>query len=189
MAYKPSLRRSTEFEEGKLEIRPVMNLMVCLVPLLLAGAQWTKLGMKELNLPPKSAGLGSAQSSEFNKPLEMEKRLGLNVIISKQGFYIGSASGFLLTEAQGRQEGVAPSVPLNADGTMNYTGLQEKLVEIKKKVQATDFVDKSAIMITAEADIAYKYIIKTMDNVLLYTDPEGNFQELFPQIIIGQVVL
>jgi hypothetical protein len=56
-------------------------------------------------------------------------------------------------------------------------------------VAETDFSDKNAIMLTAEADIPYKFIIKTMDNVTFYVDNDGNIQELFPQIIIGQVVL
>lgn len=187
MAYKPSLRRSAEVEEASLEIRPVMNLMVCLIPLLLAGSVWTKLAIKQLNLPPKTAG--GAGTAEMEKPVEIEKRLGLNVIISKEGFYIGSASGFLQMGAQGKTEGAPPTIPLKEDGTLNYEELQKKLKEIKSKVVSTDFSDKSAIIVTAEADIPYKYLIKTMDNVAVYVDENGSIQELFPQIIIGQVVL
>lgn len=58
MAYKPSLRRTQKLEEMKLDIRPVMNLMVVLIPLLLAGSVWTKLSIKQLNLPPKTQGQG-----------------------------------------------------------------------------------------------------------------------------------
>jgi len=186
MAYKPSMRRHQKIEAMSLDIRPVMNLMVVLIPLLLAGSVWTKLAIKELNLPPKSAGGGAA---ETEKPVELEKRLGLNVIISKQGFYIGTQSGFLQDEESKKTDGGEPSIPLNEDGSFNFERLQAKLVEIKKRVMLTDFSDKNAILLTAEADIPYKYLIKTMDYVTFYTDEEGNQQELFPQIIIGQVVL
>ena len=186
MAYKPSLRRSRKLEEMSLDIRPVMNLMVCLIPLLLAGSVFTKLAIKQLNLPPKSAGGGEA---ETEKPMEIEKRLGLNVIISKDGFYIGSRSGFLQAEERKKEEGAEPSISLNEDVSYNFEGLQAKLIEIKQKVAETEYVDKKSIMITAEADIAYKYLIKTMDYVSVYIDEEENEQELFPQIIIGQVVL
>lgn len=186
MAYKPSLRRTRKLEPMSLDIRPVMNLMVVLIPLLLAGSVWTKLAIKQLNLPPKNAGGGGA---EMEKPVEIEKRLGLNVIVSRQGFYIGSGSGFLQGEETKKEEGAPPSVPLNADGSLNYEGLQTRLIEIKEKIEDTDFSDKNAIMLTAEADIPYKFIIKTMDNVTFYFDENGDIQELFPQIIIGQVVL
>ena len=186
MAYKPSLRRTRKLEPMSLDIRPVMNLMVVLIPLLLAGSVFTKLAIKQLNLPPKNAGGGDA---EMEKPVEIEKRLGLNVIVSRQGFYIGSGSGFLLGEETKKEEGAPPSIPLTPEGDLDYKSLQERLIEIKKKVEETDFSDKNAIMLTAEADIPYKFIIKTMDNVTIYVDDDGNIQELFPQIIIGQVVL
>ncbi len=186
MAYKPSLRRTRKIEEMTLDIRPVMNLMVVLIPMLLAGSVWTKLAIKQLNLPPKTAG---GTGAEMDKPMELEKRLGLNVIISKQGFYIGSASGFLQLDQQGKEEGVPPTIPLKEDGSLDYQALQDKLKEIKEKVLTSDFSDKNAIILTAEADIPYKFVIKTMDNLTFYFDNDNNVQELFPQIIIGQVVL
>jgi len=180
MAYRPY-----KPEPLSLDIRPVMNLMVVLIPLLLAGSVWTKLAWKQLNLPPKSTGIGPGIAE---KPVELEKRLGLNVIISKEGFYIGTRSGFLQAEEARKEEGAKPSVPLLPDGSYDFENLQKKLVEIKERVINTDFIDKDAIMITAESDIAYKYLIKTMDYVTNYTTEEGNVEELFPKILIGQVV-
>lgn len=185
MAYKPSLRRHYKPEPMSLDIRPVMNLMVVLIPLLLAGSVWTKLAIKQLNLPPKSAGVGTG---ETEKPIELEKRLGLNVIISKQGFYVGTRSGFLQSEEGKREQGSEPSVPLKADGSLDYENLQSKLIEIKNRIAVTDFADKNAVLLTAEASIPYKYLIKTMDYVTVYPDSVGEEQALFPQIIIGQVV-
>ncbi len=181
------MRRHQKFESMSLDIRPVMNLMVVLIPLLLAGSVWTKLAIKQLNLPPKNAGGGQA---ETEKPMEVEKRLGLNIIVSKKGFYIGSRSGFLKGEEEGQSdERGEPSVPIREDGSYNFTRLQERLVGIKERVSKTDYSDKKSVMLTAEADIEYKFIIKTMDNVVTYSDENGELQELFPQIIIGQVVI
>jgi len=186
MAYKPSLRRSQKLEPMSLDIRPVMNLMVVLIPLLLAGSVFTKLAIKQLNLPPKSAGGGGG---EEEKPAEIEKRLGLSVIISKRGFFIASRSGFLQADERKKEEDVEPSISLDEEGRYNFEALQAKLIEIKQKVIETDYSDKKSIIITAEADVAYKFLIKTMDFVTIYTDKEGNEQELFPQVIIGQVVI
>lgn len=121
--------------------------------------------------------------------MEIEKRLGLNIIISREGFYIGSARGFLEDDGGSRDEGAPPTVPLDEIGNLNYQELQTKLRQIKEKVDASDFSDKKSIIVTAEADIPYKFLIKTMDNVTFYFDDSGDIQELFPQIIIGQVVL
>jgi hypothetical protein len=46
MAFKPSLRRKAMPMQGELEIRPVMNLMVCLIPILLQGAELVNLWLK-----------------------------------------------------------------------------------------------------------------------------------------------
>lgn len=186
MAYKPSMRRHQKIEAMALDIRPVMNLMVVLIPLLLAGSVWTKLAIRELNLPPKKAG---GRSVETEKPYEQQKRLGLQVIISKNGFYIGTRSGYLQAEEAKREEGAPPSVPLKENGTYDFKTLQQKLIQIKEKIKNTDFADKDAIILTAEADILYKYIIKTMDYVTTYEDENGFKRDLFPQIIIGQIIL
>jgi biopolymer transport protein TolR len=185
MAYKPSMRRHQKILQMELDIRPVMNLMVVLIPLLLAGSVWTKLSVRNLNLPPKTAGPGN---SETDKPNEIEQRLGLTVIISKEGFFVASQSGILGTEIKKGEE-AEPTIPLKEDGSYDYQMLQAKLEEIKKAIAETDYSDRQSVMITAESDIPYKYLIKTMDYSTTYTDSEGNQQELFPQVIIGQVVI
>ncbi|MFZ0390528.1 MAG: biopolymer transporter ExbD [Calditrichia bacterium] len=186
MAYKPSLRRTRKLEPMNLDIRPVMNLMVVLIPLLLAGSVWTKLAIKELNLPPKSAGF---ENLDTEKPTEQQARLGLNIIVAQNGFYIGTKSGFLQSDTASAPGSGEPSIPLTSSGAYNYEALHSRLVEIKKKLQDKEFSDRQAILLTAEANVAYKHIIKTMDNVALYFNDDGEAQELFPQIIIGQVVM
>ncbi len=63
MAYKPSNRRQSPKLEAELDIRPIMNLMVCLIPLLLAGAQFIKNTQLEVNLPPGKASAGPDQET------------------------------------------------------------------------------------------------------------------------------
>ena len=183
MAYKPSLRRHTQVEEIPLDIRPIMNLMVVLIPILLYSAEFVKLSIRELNLPPASAGAGL--SEEQQKPKEQEKRLFLTVLISKKGFYIGTRGGFLSGEGRSEDE---PSIPLNEDGSYNYEELRQKLIELKQKVEDQGFADEKSAIISAEADIPYKSIVRTMDYITIYQDEEGVERELFPQINIGQVI-
>ncbi len=182
MAYKPSMRRHMQVEEIPLDIRPVMNLMVVLIPILLYSAEFVKLSIRELNLPPASSGQGL---SEQEKPPEPEKRLYLTILISKRGFYIGTRGGYLSGEGKTEDE---PSIPLNEDGSYNYDVLQEKLIELRGKIQGQGFADEKSAIISAEADIPYKDIIKVMDYITIYRDEEGKQQQLFPQVNIGQVI-
>ncbi|MCP4413513.1 MAG: hypothetical protein GY808_13225, partial [Gammaproteobacteria bacterium] len=77
MAYKPSARQSSDELDMDLDIRPVMNLMVVLIPLLLQGAEWVKLGAIEINAPPtKSIGSNPGEQQDQK---EAEKKIGLKL--------------------------------------------------------------------------------------------------------------
>ncbi len=181
MAFKPSLRAHNKVQEIPLDIRPVMNLMVVLIPILLYSAEFVKLSIRELNLPPAAAAENAVQQDELK---EKEKRFGLTILVSKEGFIIGNRAGYLTGEAE-MQDG--PTIAKVA-GEYDYADLVQKLKDIQEKIEDQDFVDKKSVIISAEADIPYKYIIKLIDNVTAYEDEDGTRKELFPQINIGQVI-
>lgn len=186
MAYRPSRRsqRSRSHDTNiTLELRPVMNLMVVLIPMLLWSTEFVKLAIRELNLPPAgSMGTGTGENQSLQ---EQEKRFQLTVIISKRGFYIGNQAGYLTGVANIQEE---PTIPLLDDGTYNFERLKEQLIEIREKIRGQGFVDENSIIISAESDIPYKHIIRLMDYITTYKDAQGNEQELFPQINIGTVI-
>ena len=63
-----SIQTFTETLAMDLDIRPVMNLMVVLIPLLLQGAEWVKLGAIEINAPPsKSGGKNAGEQQDKNE--------------------------------------------------------------------------------------------------------------------------
>lgn len=182
MAFKPSMRSTNKIKEIPLDIRPVMNLMVVLIPILLYSAEFVKLSIRELNLPPASR---SGDSRAPGEEVEKEKRFQLTVILSKTGVYIGNRAGYLTGEATTENE---PTIAINTDGTYDFAELQSKLGEIKEAIKGKGFVDDKSVIISAEADIEYKHIIKLIDFVTVYEDSTGTEQELFPQINIGQVI-
>lgn len=181
MAFKPSQRSHNKIKEIPLDIRPVMNLMVVLIPILLYSAEFVKLSIRELNLPPASAA--GKQPGELKQ--EKEKRFGLTVMLSKKGLYIGNKQGYLTGETDLEGE---PTIPVLDDGSYDFKELQKTLLDIKEKIKDQGFVDEKSIIISAEADIAYKYVIRVIDYVTFYTDENGEQQELFPQINIGQII-
>jgi len=178
MAYKPSMRRKNEDEEMELDIRPVMNLMVVLIPLLIAGAEWVKLSVIEINVPPAKSADGSGAGENKKDLKEKQKKLGLIIAISDEGITIGNAGAVLSGE-----EGDGPTVPKLEDGHYDYAKLREKLIDLKKKILGKGYVDENRAVITASANIEYQNIITVMDNLQTYTDEETNqVLPLFPEV-------
>ena len=185
MAYKPSMRGKGEFLEMELDIRPVMNLMVVLIPLLIASAEWVKLGVVEINVPPAkgpSAG-GPGDVQEQDQAKEKELKLGLKIAIAHDGITIGNASALLEGE-----QGEGPTVPLTADGKYDFELLKKKLIEIKKKIKGKGFKDENRVVLTASADIEYQTIISVMDYVQTYEAENGDVLALFPQVNFGSIL-
>ena len=153
MAFKPSLRRSHSQDSAEPNLTPIMNLMVVLIPLLLTSAQFIKLGIIELNLPP-SVGPGSAL---VDLPKEKERKLDMGITISEKGFILSSSMAILKGEDE---SGV--SIPLTPNGEYDYEKLNNKLMLIKTRVE-DKFPDADKVVIMAESEIVYQVLVSTMD--------------------------
>ncbi len=183
MAYKPSMRRSSAPAEIELDITPVMNLMVVLIPLLLLGVEMVKLSIVEIDLPPASAG-GGKGADDKNPEKEKQKKLGLKILITADGISLATASAIMSGE-----DGEGPTVPVISSGEQNFDLLKEKLVEVKKAINGKGFKDENIAIISAAKEIEYQIIINVLDVIQKYEDDEGNIQPLFPQVNFGQVVI
>jgi biopolymer transport protein ExbD len=178
MAFRPSQRRHIESESTELNLTPIMNLMVVMIPLLLSSTQFIKIGIIELNLPP-SVG---AASFIGERPKEQVRTLDLTVSITNRGFFISSA----LTGVQGDEE-KTPTVPKLDDGAYDFQLLAQKLYEIKQKVR-DDFPDTEAIVIQAERDINYQILVSTMDAARAIS-VEGRVINLFPIVSLSAGII
>ena len=177
MAYRPSFRRSTESEEIEVNLTPIMNLMVVLIPLLLTSAQFIKIGIIDLNLPPAVGGIAAVEA-----PKETEKNLDLAITITDEGFFISSSLAIL----KGNSEN-SPSIPKTVTGEYNFEELSTKLFEIKKKAIGK-FSDINKIVIQAEPDINYQVLVSSMDaarNIAV----DNKMFELFPDVALAAGVI
>lgn len=175
MAYRPSFRRTHKAESVEPNLTPVMNLMVVIIPLLLSSAQYIKLGVLELNLPP---AVGSGQE-QLDKPKETELKLDLAVTITDQGFILSSAAGILRSED-------GPSIP-RVNGDYNFDVLTQRLFQIKQKARGR-FTDLESIIIQAEPQIDYQTLVSTMD-AARSIEVEGQQVSLFPKVAVSAAVL
>ena len=178
MAFQPSKRSSQTFEPLEVNVLPMMNLMVVLIPLLLSTATSIKLGVIELNLPQAIGG----PATTADVPTEVERSLDLTVSITSEGFYISSAGAILQgTEAQG------PTIPKTAEGEYDYEALSKKLFEVKQRIVARN-QDTKKIILQAEADIGYQILVSTMDASRSITI-DAVSSELFPVVSISAGVI
>jgi len=180
MAYRPSFRRSTSEDEVEPNLTPVMNLMVVLIPLLLSSAQFIKIGVIDLNLPPAVGAKGAITEA----PKEAEKKLDLAVTITDKGFFISSSLAILKGESN---EG--PSISKLEDGEYDFQELSRKLLEIKQKA-SDNFPDDDKIVIQAEPEISYQILIFTMDAARSIIEEEMQYPiSLFPDVSLAAGII
>lgn len=179
MAYRPSKRAKHGMEETRLNITPIMNLMVVLIPLLLRSAEYIQLSQIELNLPPQVSGPESEALAEL--PQEDQLKLDLTVTITDEGFFISSAMAVLSGKEAGK-----PTIPVTAEG-YDFKELSAKLHEIKKKA-GFRFADRDHIIIMAEPDIDYQTIVSTMDAARSIKIDDQNIS-LFPIVSLSAGII
>ena len=192
MAFKPSARRSIKVESTELDLRPIMNMMCILIPLLLSCSRFVKNSWLELNLPPVGGGAAAGPSEDKqDKPKEEPRKVGLKLVITEKGFTIAGNSVILSGSAGG-----GPTLPKLSDGKYDFMGLDQKLKDAVKAIGGKGFEDERVIIITAEDVIEYQTIIMTMDIIngaaikeLMDENKKIVKQPWFINIGVGKIVL
>jgi biopolymer transport protein ExbD len=179
MAFRPSLRRHHKEVSTELNLNPMLDMMTVLIPLLLANAQFAKVGEIELNLPSAASGLASGAAA---LPKETQRTLDLVVSITDQGIYISSA-----LSAPEAPPGRSPAIPIFADGGYDYQALSQQLYEIKKKA-GNNFADPESVVIQAEPKIRYQILVSAMDAARSIRIGEKTVS-LFPNVALSAGVI
>ena len=171
---KRKVRPKEEEETGELNIIPYLDILMNLIIfILLSMSGLAAFGILNVNAP--NYGAGASSSDNPQKP-----PLLLTVAISKKGFYVAATGGVLGAAPEGAApapmgEG-APTIPKLADGSPDYAGLTNKMKEIK-----SNFPEESKVIIAAEPDVQYEWLVSTMDAVRETQDRKL----LFPDVTLG----
>jgi biopolymer transport protein ExbD len=180
MAFKPSLRRHRKVVNTELNLNPLLDMVTVLIPLLLANAQFAKIGVIELNLPP--AATAGVASGAAGLPKETARNLDLVVTITDKGFYMASALAAKDTSAS-----AGPALAILANGEYDYGALSQKLHALKQKM-GKDFADPESIVIQAEPQIPYQILVSTMDAARSHR-VDGKAVVLFPNVALCAGIL
>ena len=145
----------------KLDVTTFLNLMVVLIPFLLISAVFSRVTIMELSVPTAAGG------SETSQP-----NFSIEVIVRKTGLEIANGSY------------VEAAIP-KKDDQYDMEMLTKMLMRLKAQ-----YPDKEDATILLEPEIAYDYLIQTMDTVRgAEIREDGNEAKqkmlLFPDISIG----
>ena len=168
-------RRKKKGIDDKIEdlnLVPIMNLVVCLIPMVLLGTALVKVGVVNVNAP--KFGQGAAAPED-----DAEKPLNLTVAVGADGFRL-SATGADLNQvlglapevpAEGADPSAAPAagpfLPKKGDA-YDYVELYNKMTAIKSK-----FPEESIVNLTAEANIPFKHLISVMDSLRVQLEQDS----------------
>jgi biopolymer transport protein ExbD len=171
-----SRRKKFTEEVEDINLVPIMNLVLCLIPAVLFNTQLVKIGMIDVNAPQ------IAPPSPKPPKDEPEKPLGLTLLIDSKGFLL-SAKGADLSAPEALGEGDQNGVRIGlvndkdykaSDGknaksslprgmSYDYVSLYNKLKVLRGKYPDKKEKPPEVMTISAESTVEFKYIIRSMD--------------------------
>lgn len=170
-------RRQQESQPPQLNLAPIMNMVVILIPLLLLSVVFLSVGVINVSSPPATLD---------GEPTDEPPSLQLAVAVTHDGFQVSTRDGAIRPvdgcPADGpticlsgderpaelfRQAKTSFETGRHADGSAaleqaarayDWSALYESLKDVKKK-----HADETTVRITAEPDVPYMMVVRTMD--------------------------
>jgi len=210
VAFQPTLKRKHVPSNEELDITPIMNLVVVLIPLLLATAEFVKLGLLETRLPPGASSATSTMPLESEEPKD---KLGLLVSVDSLGVAV---SIFGATSGSEHAADHYVWLPRVGAGEIDWEGLTRTLRRIREEIvvpsilgqvqnedargkpifnpdgspQMVDdyrYEDAESVVISAPNELPFQELVTLLDHAREYRDESGARQPLFPSPLLGKV--
>jgi biopolymer transport protein ExbD len=210
VAFKPSDKRKYVSEEAELNLLPILNMIVVLIPLLLTSSEWVRLGLLETRLPPAAAGGGGGMATEQEQPLP---KLSLLVAVDQEGVAVSVFGATSTSTEPGRYK----YFPRNPTGELDFAGVNQELLRIRREIvkpsikgkeQAFDaagnlrynsdgspimvdaygFDDAETVIISAPNELPFQQLVSLLDATRRWKDPNSNeIEKLFPTPMMGKI--
>lgn len=131
-------RPPSEMAGADVDVTPVMNMFVILIPFLVSMAVFTQVSIIDFSVP-SDVGQSTAQPS--GKP-----KLKLTVLLTET--FLGVVEG----------ENMLDSLPMADDGKYPFNELKKTLSERRPH---SDFPDE--IVVSVRDEVAFEYVVRAMD--------------------------
>lgn len=162
-----------EFQRGikeqiELEITPLMNLMIILVPILLISLNFAQITVLEVNLPELTGGMSASQKSQSK----------LEVRIENSGFKVFFPEDVLIQEI--------PLIENEGGKSYDFMQLSKVLQAVKSQLN-----EKRDILLLSHPNVDYQNLVFTMDAVKSFSGVVATNLveiELFPEISLGDII-
>lgn len=198
-----------ETEEIELNLAPIMNLVMILIPLLLLSVVFEQMGVINVSAPKLSVGPVNAEPQPDEKP-----PLNLTVAVSASGFTV-AGEGNVLPPLSGCPEGGTATVCVkkgkdikammdevksirarydSAPSKANRQFIDKSDEKLKEVVEAYDwrrlyntlaeikkkFPEETVVNLTADQSIPFELVVKAMDTMRFKLD-SGSDDGKFPE--------
>ncbi len=138
----PTMKRckkstSQEVDMIDLDVTPIMNLFMVLIPFLVSMAVFTQLAIVDFSLPPSQSDNGALEGET--------KELDISIVITQKGFRVVGT---------GKKLDLIPT----KDGSYQYESLRVLLKEIKFQ-----YPSQRSVVLVMDGDVLYDDVIRFMD--------------------------
>ena len=174
-------RKNDEVEE--MNLKPAMNLILILIPLLLTSMEAVKIAV--VNVATPNIGPSSQVSPPPDTP--EDKPLKLTIALTDRGITVFARDQVI----ENKDDPLGPTIPKidgqeeDADGKMvnakvyNYN----RLVEIISDIKDANPTEEN-IIISAEPNIKFNFIMQVMDTTREKKDGDKT-RKLFPNVVLS----
>lgn len=189
MAGRPSQRIRSKYAPEELNILPVMNVFMILVPFLLLSSAFVQLTIVDTSLPARAKSSTTAEET----PPENKPKLNLTVFVTNDGLLLAGYGGVLEVQGEtpaGQSEPASNRFKIDmkevAGGAKEYDwdAFRDNLKKVKEA-----FPQHYSIIILPDNEVKYSVIIKLMDVSREYVtkkdDGTTERQWLFPTPILA----
>lgn len=163
---------------SELNLIPIMNLFVVLIPFLLAGAAFLRIGVIPTSLPQNNPSEGDVPKTPTT--------VLCNLAIDDKGMTLTVASVSLTPE---ELEALGAVFPRKADGSYDNQGLQDHLKGLKVK-----YPGSNTLTLMPDDRVKYQDIVKILDKTREYNTGKLNskkeevYEQLFPVTIFSKII-
>ena len=169
-------RRNGSDEPVDVDLIPIMNLFVTIIPFLLLGVSFYQIAGIATSVPTR-AGDGRSDVAATARAVT------LTVGVSHTRGYVLRASGTGV--APDALQALALEIPKAQDGAFDCAALTRALLRVKQA-----YAESDTVVLVPDADVLFADLVRTMDaarDVILDADatPVSPRLELFPRVVLA----